>query len=303
MKHLLGLEKLSRDEILSILHLAAPMKDIILREVKKVPTLRGKIIGTLFYEPSTRTKNSFELAAKLLSADVVSVSVATSSVKKGESLKDTVLTLEAMGIEAIVIRHSRNGVPAYLSSFSKASIINAGDGQHEHPSQALLDLFTIQQYKGHIEGLKVLIVGDIMHSRVAKSNIYGLSKLGAEIIVSGPPTLIPEEIKNYAQVEYDLDNAIKKADVVNVLRLQLERQEAGLITSLQEYHRFYGLTKERMAKAKEDLLVLHPGPMNRGVEIDEEVAYCDKSAIQEQVSNGVAVRMAIYYTLMGGREE
>ena len=303
MKHLLGLEKLSRDEILSILHLAAPMKDIILREVKKVPTLRGKIIGTLFYEPSTRTKNSFELAAKLLSADVVSVSVATSSVKKGESLKDTVLTLEAMGIEAIVIRHSRNGVPAYLSSCSKASIINAGDGQHEHPSQALLDLFTIQQYKGHIEGLKVLIVGDIMHSRVAKSNIYGLSKLGAEIIVSGPPTLIPEEVKNYAQVEYDLDNAIKKADVVNVLRLQLERQEAGLITSLEEYHRFYGLTKERMAKAKEDLLVLHPGPMNRGVEIDEEVAYCDKSAIQEQVSNGVAVRMAIYYTLMGGREE
>jgi len=303
MKHLLGLEELSRDEILSILHLAAPMKDIILREVKKVPTLRGKIVGTLFYEPSTRTKNSFELAAKLLSADVVSVSVATSSVKKGESLKDTVLTLEAMGVEAIVIRHSRNGVPTYLSSFSKASIINAGDGQHEHPSQALLDLFTIQQHKGHVEGLKVLIVGDIMHSRVAKSNIYGLSKLGAEVIVSGPPTLIPEEVKSYARVEYDLDKAIKDADVVNVLRLQLERQEAGLITSLQEYHRFYGLTKERMAKAKDDLLVLHPGPMNRGVEIDEEVAYSDKSAIQEQVSNGVAVRMAIYYTLMGGREE
>jgi aspartate carbamoyltransferase catalytic subunit len=303
MKHLLGMEQLSRDDILTVINLAAPMKDIILREVKKVPTLRGKIIATLFYEPSTRTKNSFELAAKLMSADVVSVSVSTSSVQKGESLKDTVYTLEAMGVDTIVIRHSRNGVPYYLSTFSKASIINAGDGQHEHPSQALLDLFTIQQHKGRIEGLKVLIVGDIMHSRVAKSNIYALNKLGASVIVCGPPSLIPEEVKAYAEIRYDLDSAIREADVVNILRLQLERQQTGLITSLQEYHRFYGLTKERIAKAKSDLLILHPGPMNRGVEIDEDVAYSEQSVINEQVTNGVATRMAIYYLLMGGKGE
>lgn len=303
MKHLLGIEELSKEDILYILNLATPMKDIILREVKKVPTLRGKIIATLFYEPSTRTKNSFELAAKLMSADLVSVGVSTSSVQKGESLKDTIYTLEAMGVDAIVIRHSRNGVPKYLSSFSHASIINAGDGQHEHPSQALLDLFTIQEHKGHIEGLKVLIVGDIMHSRVAKSNIYALNKLGAKVVVSGPPTLIPNEVREYAEICYSLDEAIKDVDVVNVLRLQLERQQTGLINSLQEYHRFYGLTNERVKHAKNDLLVLHPGPMNRGVEIDEDVAYSEKSAINEQVSNGVAVRMAIYYMLMGGKEQ
>ncbi|WP_040363572.1 aspartate carbamoyltransferase catalytic subunit [Coprothermobacter platensis] len=303
MKHLLGIEELSKEDILYILNLATPMKDIILREVKKVPTLRGKIIATLFYEPSTRTKNSFELAAKLMSADLVSVGVSTSSVQKGESLKDTIYTLEAMGVDAIVIRHSRNGVPNYLSSFSHASIINAGDGQHEHPSQALLDLFTIQEHKGHIEGLKVLIVGDIMHSRVAKSNIYALNKLGAKVVVSGPPTLIPNEVREYAEICYSLDEAIKDVDVVNVLRLQLERQQTGLINSLQEYHRFYGLTSERVKHAKNDLLVLHPGPMNRGVEIDEDVAYSEKSAINEQVSNGVAVRMAIYYMLMGGKEQ
>ncbi|NPV87953.1 aspartate carbamoyltransferase catalytic subunit [Coprothermobacteraceae bacterium] len=302
MKHLLGTKDLTKEEILTILDMAAPMKDIILREIKKVPTLRGKIIATLFYEPSTRTKNSFELAAKFMSADTVSISVATSAVQKGESLRDTVYTLEAMGVDAIVIRHSRNGAPHYLASFSKASIVNGGDGQNEHPSQALLDLFTIREHKGRIEGLKVLILGDIMHSRVAKSNIYALSKLGAEVIVSGPPTLIPEHVKEYAEVCYDVDAAIRKADVVNVLRLQLERQQAGLITSLQDYHATYGLTKERVAKGKDDLLILHPGPMNRGIEIDEEVAYSRQSVIQEQVSNGVAVRMAIYYLLLGGAQ-
>ncbi len=300
MKHLLGLKDVSREEITAILDTASPMKDIVLREVKKVPTLRGKIITTLFFEPSTRTRTSFELAAKLMSADTVSLNVALSSVQKGESLLDTVYTLEAMGADAVVIRHNRNGAPHFLTRNSKAHIINGGDGQNEHPSQALLDMYTIREKKGGLEGLNVLIVGDIMHSRVAHSNIYGLIKVGSNVMVSGPPTLIPKEVERYAEVCLDLDKAIRKADVINILRIQRERQEGGLLTSLEEYYKYYAITEERLVKAKEDVLIMHPAPMNKGIEIDERVAYSFNSVVKEQVTNGVAVRMAIFYLIMGG---
>ncbi|MFO7173775.1 MAG: aspartate carbamoyltransferase catalytic subunit [Bacillota bacterium] len=300
-KDLLGLEDLSREEIDQILDTAERMRGIVDGPVKKLPTLRGKAVVTLFFEPSTRTRNSFELAAKYLGADTVSVAAQVSSVQKGETLLDTARNLEAMGIDAVVIRHSQSGAPHLLARALSASVINAGDGIHEHPTQALLDLFTIRQHKGRLEGLKVVIVGDIWHSRVARSNIYGLSKYGAEIWVTGPATLLPPEIEALGVRATDrLEEALEGADVVNVLRIQLERQAGGYFPSLREYSRFWGITREKLALCREDVLVLHPGPMNRGVEITSDVAESDRSVILDQVRNGVAVRMAVLYLLLGG---
>jgi aspartate carbamoyltransferase catalytic subunit len=258
----------------------------------------------LFYEPSTRTRTSFELAGKWMSADVINIAASSSSVAKGESLKDTVRTLESLGANIIVMRHRAAGAPHFLARSVDAAVVNAGDGAHEHPTQALLDLYTIREKKGRIEGLKVLIVGDILHSRVAKSNIWGLTKMGASVTVVGPPTLIPPEIqKTGATVSYNLDEAIKDVDVINVLRIQLERQKKGLFPSTREYINLYGLNRDRLARAKEDVLVLHPGPANLGIEITQEVATCDRSAISEQVTNGVAVRMALLYLISGGGKQ
>jgi len=300
-KDLLGLKELSAEEIKLILETAVPFKDLFYRQIKKVPTLRGKSVFTLFYEPSTRTRTSFELAGKMLSADVSSLSVATSSVVKGESLEDTGKTLDAMGANVIIIRHTAAGSPHLLAKTVKASVINAGDGTHEHPTQGLLDLFTIKEKKGRIEGLKVVILGDAAHSRVAKSNIWGLIKLGAEVTVVGPPTLLPPGLEEMgAKVSYDLKTALKDADVINVLRIQLERQKKGLFPSQREYTELFGLTKDKLAFAKDDLLILHPGPMNRGLEISLEVATSKNAFIEEQVTNGVAIRMALLYLLTGG---
>ncbi|MCG0238292.1 MAG: aspartate carbamoyltransferase catalytic subunit [Firmicutes bacterium] len=300
-KDLLGLEDLSRKEIDRILDTAERMRGIVDGPVKKLPALRGKAVVTLFFEPSTRTRNSFELAAKYLGADTVSVAAQASSVQKGETLLDTARNLEAMGIDAVVIRHSQSGAPHLLARALSASVINAGDGIHEHPTQALLDLFTIRRHKGRLEGLKVVIVGDIWHSRVARSNIFGLSKYGAEIWVTGPATLLPPEIEALGVRATDrLEEALEGADVVNVLRIQLERQAGGYFPSLREYSRFWGITREKLALCREDVLVLHPGPMNRGVEITSEVAESDRSVVLDQVRNGVAVRMAVLYLLLGG---
>lgn len=297
----MGLEDLKAEEINRILETAVPCKEIIEREIKKLPTLRGRTVVTLFYEPSTRTRLSFELAAKHLGADTVNVAVSTSSVQKGENFVDTVRTIEALGADFIVIRHSIAGAPLLLSQTVKCRVINAGDGAHEHPTQALLDLFTLKEKAGRIEGLKVVIVGDIMHSRVAKSNIYGLQKLGAEVTLVGPPTLMPKGIEELgAKVEYDLDRALREADVVNVLRIQLERQQKGLFPSIREYARLFGINRERLERAGRDLIIMHPGPTNLGVEITEEVATDPQSVITTQVTNGVAVRMALLYLLNGG---
>jgi len=303
-KDLIGIEELSREEIEVVIETALSMKDILKRPIKKVPTLRGRTICTLFYEPSTRTRSSFELAAKYLSADTVSIATATSSVQKGESLLDTVKTLEAMGIDLFIIRHSASGVPSFIAKNIKAGVINAGDGMHEHPTQALLDVFTVYEKKGKLEGLKIAIVGDIFHSRVARSNIYAWNKLGSNVILCGPPTLIPPYIENLnVKVTYDLNEAIEDADIIYVLRLQLERQKRGLFPTLREYHMFYGINQERIKKAKKDVLVMHPGPMNRGVEISSEVADSLISVINEQVTNGVAVRMALLYLMLGGKSD
>jgi len=300
-KDLLGIRELSAEQINYILDSAAVCKDIFNRDLKKVPTLRGKTIVTLFFEPSTRTRTSFEIAGKWMSADVVNLTVSSSSVAKGESFVDTAKTLEAMGVEVVIIRHSLAGTPKLLADSIKAHVINAGDGAHEHPTQALLDLFTIREHKGRIAGLKVVIVGDILHSRVAKSNIWGLTKLGARVSVVGPPTLIPPGIRELGvTVEQDLDQALQDADVVNILRIQLERQSRAYFPTLREYSRLYGLNLSRLKKAKPDLLVLHPGPANLGVEISEEVSVHRQSVITEQVTNGVAVRMALLYLLTGG---
>lgn len=300
-KDLLGLQELSAEEIKLILDTAVPMKDIMHRDIKKVPALRGKVIATLFYENSTRTRTSFELAGKYMSADTVSLAVATSSVQKGESLRDTARTIEVMGVDAVIMRHQVSGSPYYLAKHLKASVINAGDGQHEHPTQALLDLFTIKERKGRIEGLKVAILGDILHSRVARSNIWGLTKLGAEVRVVGPSTLVPPEIdKLGVKTYYRIEEALEGVDVVNVLRIQMERQQKGLFPTIREYARMFGLNNERLKYAHSEVLVLHPGPMNRGVEISPEVADGPHSVINEQVANGVAVRMAILYLLLGG---
>ena len=300
-KDLLGLEYLEREEIELILDTAVPMKEIFTREIKKLPTLRGKTMVNLFYEPSTRTRTSFELAGKWMSADVTNIATSTSSVVKGENLKDTARTLAALGANFIVIRHQMAGAPHLVARTVTASVINAGDGRHEHPTQALLDLFTIRERLGRIEGLKVAIVGDILHSRVARSNLWGLTKLGAHVTVCGPRTLIPPEISGMGvEVTCDLDEALADADVVNVLRLQLERQRKGLFPSIREYSEMYGLTRKRVEKCKRGVLILHPGPANLGVEITEEVAESQNAAIHGQVTNGIACRMAVLYLLSGG---
>lgn len=299
-KDLLGLEYLDKKEIEQILDAARPFKNLFTRSIKKVPTLRGKTVVNLFYEPSTRTRTSFEIAAKRLSADVVSIATATSSVVKGESLIDTGRTLEAMKADFIIIRHSLAGAPEVLSRNLHAAIVNAGDGFHEHPTQGLLDLYTMRDKKKKIAGLKVLLVGDILHSRVAKSNIWGLTKLGAEVRVAGPPTLIPSKIESIgAKVFYNLDEALKDVDVVNILRIQLERQQENLFPSVHEYIELYQVTKPRLGRAKPDVMIMHPGPMNRGIEISSEVADSTAAVINEQVTNGIAVRMAVLYLLSG----
>ena len=302
-KDILGLEEMTAGEILLILDTADSMKEILTRTIKKVPTLRGRSLCTLFYEASTRTRTSFELAAKYMSADTVSVATSTSSVQKGETLKDTAMNIEAMGIDVVVMRHPASGSCHFLSRILKASVINAGDGMHEHPTQGLLDLFTMREKKGRIQDLEVAIVGDIYHSRVARSNIWGLTKLGAKVRVCAPQTLLPPDIEKLGVKAYtDLDKALDGADVVNVLRLQRERQERGLFPSAREYAMLFGVTPARLEAAKEDVLLMHPGPMNRGVEISSEAADAENSVILQQVTNGVAVRMAILYLLLGGAD-
>jgi len=300
-KDLLTMRELGADEIRLILDTAESMKEVASRDIKKVPALRGKTLINLFYEPSTRTRTSFEIAGKWLSADVINVSTSSSSVAKGESLKDTGLTLQAMHPDIVVLRHAASGAAELLARQLTASVINAGDGAHEHPSQALLDLFTIREKKGRLEGLKAAIVGDIAHSRVARSNIYGMQRVGMEVRVAGPRTMLPRFIDRLGvEVFTDLDRAIVDVDVIMMLRLQLERQEAGLFPSLREYSRLFGLTVERLKAAKSDVLIMHPGPINRGVEIAPDVADGPYSLILNQVGNGVAVRMALLYLLAGG---
>lgn len=299
-KDLLGIKELEVEEIYHILETAAGFKDVLKRDIKKVPALRGKTVANLFFEPSTRTRTSFELAAKRLSADVINISVPNSSVVKGETLKDTALTIQALGAEIVIIRHTSAGVPHFLSRESGLSVVNAGDGTNEHPTQALLDAFTIQSHKKKFKGLIVAIVGDIAHSRVARSNIYALIKLGATVRIICPPTLMPSQIEKLNIEVYDsLEKGIKGADVVMALRLQLERQNKGFLPSLDEYFNLYGLTTGKMRLAKSDAIVMHPGPMNRGVEIESKVADGPQSVILEQVTNGLAVRMAILYLLSG----
>ncbi|HUP50846.1 MAG TPA: aspartate carbamoyltransferase catalytic subunit [Longimicrobiales bacterium] len=303
-KDLVGLEHLSADQLRTILDTAEPFKEISERRIKKVPVLRGKTIVNLFYEASTRTRISFEFAEKRLSADTVNISSIGSSVAKGETLVDTARNLEAMRIDMVVIRHGSSGAAGFLADRIPSNVINAGDGRHEHPTQGLLDLLTIRDRLGRIEGLKVCIVGDILHSRVARSNIYGLLALGAEVAVCGPPTLMPPAVGELGvQVFTRVEEAIEWADVLNVLRLQLERMEAGYVPSLREYNRIWGVSNSRLAAAGRDLLILHPGPMNRGVEIDSDVADGPHSVILNQVTNGVAVRMAVLYLLAGGQLE
>lgn len=298
-KDLLTMEQLDREQIELILHTAKEMKSIIKRDIKKVPTLRGKSVVTLFYEPSTRTRTSFELAGKYMSADVVNINTTASSVVKGESLKDTGLTLQVMGIDIVVIRHSMAGAPAMLGNFLESRVINAGDGFHQHPTQALLDMLTIQEHLGGFEGLKVAIIGDVLHSRVARSDLQGLITMGAQVSICGPATLLPPGLEAMgAKVTFNPEEAINDADVVVMLRIQLERQKAGFFPSLREYSQLYGLNKERLSLAKKDCLVLHPGPINRGVEIAGEVADSLNSCINEQVTNGVAVRMALLYLML-----
>ncbi len=303
-KDLLTLEELTAEEITLILDTASSFKEVSTRSVKKVPALRGRTVVLFFHEPSTRTRISFELAAKRLSADILNVQTASSSLVKGETLIDTLKTLESMTIDALVVRHKSSGVPQMLASVTKASVINAGDGSHEHPTQGLLDLFTIREQKGKIEGLTVTIVGDITHSRVARSNIHALNKLGAKVRLCAPPTLLPVGIEKMgAAVYHDLDKALEGTDVVYVLRLQLERQKNNLFPTIREYSMTFGVNNERLKRAKKDAIVMHPGPMNRGVEISSGVADGSASVIDDQVTNGVAVRMAVLYLLQGESKE
>lgn len=295
-KDLLSLEELSKEEIELILKTAESFKEISTRDVKKVPALRGKTVANLFFEPSTRTRTSFEVAAKRLSADIINFSSAGSSTSKGESLTDTAKNIEAMNVDTIVMRHPSSGSAEYLARSIRAGVINAGDGIHEHPTQGLLDIFTMRERKKKIEGLKVCLVGDILHSRVARSNIWGLTKLGAKVRVCGPPTLIPAKIEELGvEVFYDVDEAVKDQDVLNILRIQLERQKGAFFPSIREYAAEYGISVERMKKAKKDVIIMHPGPINRGVELAAEVADGAQSVILEQVTNGVAVRMAVLF--------
>ena len=300
-KHLLGIKDLKTEDIQLILSTATQFKEVLQRPVKKVPTLRDVTIVNLFYENSTRTRISFELAERRLSADVVNFTVSSSSAAKGETLLDTVNNILSMKVDMVVMRHSASGAPHYLSKHIDAAIINAGDGINEHPTQALLDAFSMQEKMGKLEGLKVAIIGDIMHSRVALSNIYLLKKMGAEVMVSGPPTLIPKYLQEAMdiQVEYNIDKALAWCDVANVLRIQLERQNQPLFSSLREYNLAYGITKARLQKLDKEILIMHPGPINRGVEMDSDVADSQQSIILDQVENGVAVRMACLYLLTG----
>ena len=303
-KDLLDLESLSAEQVRLILDTAEPFKQISERAIKKVPVLRGKTIVNLFYENSTRTRTSFEFAEKRLSADTVNIAVAASSIAKGETLVDTARNLEAMRIDMVVIRHPASGAPRFLAERIQSNVINAGDGTHEHPTQGLLDLLTLRDKFGRLDGLKVCIVGDVMHSRVARSNIWGLRTLGAEVAVCGPRSLLPGAIESLGVQVFDrVEQAIEWADALNVLRLQLERMQAGYIPSLREYNRVFGITRARLERAPRDLVVLHPGPINRGVEIDSDVADGPHSVILQQVTNGVAVRMAVLYLLAGGRPE
>ena len=298
-KDLLGIKGMAADEINLILDTAETFKDVSERDIKKVPVLRGKTVINLFYEASTRTRTSFELAGKRLSADMVNISTSTSSVIKGETLLDTARNIEAMKCNMIIVRHSCSGAPDFLSTRLKSSVINAGDGFHEHPTQALLDMFTMREKLGRLEGLTVAIVGDITHSRVARSNVYGLMTVGARVRVCGPPTMMPPGIEQLGVRVYDdMDKAVEGADVVMMLRLQLERQAAGLFPGVREYARLYGMNKKRLERANKNAIVMHPGPINRGVEISSDVA--DDSVILEQVTNGVAVRMAVMFLLSGG---
>ena len=309
-KDILTLEDMSVEEMQAVLDNASSFKEILGRDIKKVPTLRGKSVLTLFYEASTRTRTSFEMAGKYLSADTVNIATTTSAIVKGETLKDTAWTVEAMGIDCIVMRHPIAGAPHFLARICQASIVNAGDGMHEHPTQGLLDMFSIAERKGRLKGLKVAIIGDIFHSRVARSNIWGLGKMGADVWLAGPSTLIPPEVERMGEsfgsrggrirVTCRVEEAIEAADVVMVLRLQLERQKKGLFPSIREYARLFGVNRRRLALAKDDFILMHPGPMNRGVEIASDAADADYSVIIDQVTNGVAVRMAILYLLLGG---
>ena len=301
-KDLLDIQSLSTEEINLICNSARYFKDLFTRSIKTVPILRGKTVCSLVYEPSTRTRISFELAAKRLSADMINVTVSTSSVVKGESLIDTVHTLEAMNADYIVMRHSASLAPHFLAKNIKSSVINAGDGAHAHPTQALLDSYSILEKKGTMEGLHIGIVGDIKHSRVARSDIRAFKKLGAKVTLCGPPTLVPDEFSIYGvDIVYNLDEIIEDLDVVNMLRIQKERQAGGLFPSIREYRQLYALTSERLKKCKKDIIVMHPGPINRGVEIDDAVANSPNAIIDQQVTNGVAVRMAIFYLLAGGK--
>ena len=314
-RHILDLDDFSREEIEVVLQNTEVMREVLERDIKKVPTLRGKTVITVFYEASTRTRVSFEQAGKILSADVINVSGSGSSVEKGESLYNTALTLQAMNADIIVIRHPHSGAPHFLARFLDSAVINAGDGMHAHPTQALLDLFTIKSRIGKVEGLKVVIVGDLMYSRVARSNLWGLTKMGAAVTLCAPPTLIPSDflggIKNNGsgsehpfgsvKIETNVESALEDADVVMALRLQRERQDAGHLPTLREYSRMYGITPIRMELAKPNALVMHPGPMNEGIEIDPEVAHGAQQVIEEQVTNGVAVRMALLYAAVTPR--
>jgi aspartate carbamoyltransferase catalytic subunit len=297
-RHLLGLEGLTREEITTVLDTASIFKEILGRPVKKVPTLRGVTIANLFFEASTRTRMSFELAEKRLSADTINFSASTSSVKKGETLRDTARNIEAMMVDMVVMRHGSAGAPHFLAEHLDASIVNAGDGTHEHPTQALLDLFTMRERLGDLKGRKVAIVGDILHSRVARSNVWGLAAMGAEVTLVGPSTFMPAGIERMgARVSDDLDTATADADIVNILRIQRERQEGGFLPSLREYTALFGVTAERVARMKDDVVIMHPGPINRGVELSPDVADGSRSVILEQVKNGVAIRMAVLYLL------
>jgi len=301
-KHLLDIESLTADEINTVLDTARGFKAVGERAIKKVPALRGKTVVNLFVEPSTRTRISFELAAQRLSADIVNFSAEASSFKKGETLKDTALNLEALNADFIIIRHSASGAPHFLSRVVNAHVINAGDGAHEHPTQALLDAFTIREKKGRIAGLNVTILGDILYSRVARSDIWALTKLGANVTVCGPSTLVPKNFEKMGcKVTHDVDEAIRNADVINLLRIQHERQRATMFPSIGEYTQLFGLNKARFANTRPDALIMHPGPINRGVEIDSEIADCSRSVILEQVTNGLAVRMAVLFLVNGGK--
>jgi len=301
-KDLLGMQDLEAAEITDVLDTAASMKEIANREIKKVPALRGKTVVNLFYESSTRTRTSFEIAGKWLSADVINVSASGSSADKGESLLDTARNIEAMSPDVVVVRHRASGAPALLARHLRCGVINAGDGAHEHPTQALLDLLTIREKKGHLEGLNVTIVGDVTHSRVARSDIFGMRKMGITVTVAGPPTLIPAQCQELGvKVSHRLEEAIAHADVIVMLRLQHERMQGGYIPSIREYSRVWGLSLAKLAPCRPDVLIMHPGPVNRGVELAPEVADSHYSVILDQVSNGVAVRMAVLYLLAGSK--